>query len=313
MTLSQLEYIVAVETYGNFSEAANHCFVTQPTLSMQIQKLEDELGVLIFDRSKHPVTATEIGEKIIRQAKIILQEKNELQNVVENETGDYSGRLRIGVIPTVSPYLLPMVLKSFTEKYPAVELLINEALTAEIVSSLNKDKVDVGILALPLNHPGIIEETLYHEPFIAYIPKTHKLYKKGSITIDDIDVEELLLLEEGHCFRDQALKICKSSERELCNKSSKVLFESGNLDTLKKLVENNFGITLLPYLAIQYITDSNQQKLIRLFPDPAPKREIGLVYNKTISKMRLVKTLKEEILSVIPEKLKEEEQALIIK
>ena len=313
MTLSQLEYIVAVETYGNFSEAANHCFVTQPTLSMQIQKLEDELGVLIFDRSKHPVTATEIGEKIIRQAKIILLDKNELQNVVENETGDYSGRLRIGVIPTVSPYLLPMVLKSFTEKYPAVELLINEALTAEIVSSLNKDKVDVGILALPLNHPGIIEETLYHEPFIAYIPKTHKLYKKGSITIDDIDVEELLLLEEGHCFRDQALKICKSSERELCNKSSKVLFESGNLDTLKKLVENNFGITLLPYLAIQYITDSNQQKLIRLFPDPAPKREIGLVYNKTISKMRLVKTLKEEILSVIPEKLKEEEQALIRK
>ena len=312
MTLSQLECLVAVETYGNFSEAATHCFVTQPTLSMQIQKLEEELGILIFNRAKHPVEATEIGEKVIRQARIILQEKNELQNVVEKETGDFSGRLRIGVIPTVSPYLLPMMLKSFTEKYPAVELLITEALTAEIVSSLNKDKVDVGILALPLNHPGIIEEALYYEPFIAYIPQTHKLYKKDSITIDDIDVEELLLLEEGHCFRDQALKICKSSERELCNKSSKVLFESGNLDTLKKLVENNFGITLLPYLAIQYITNLEQKKLIRMFPDPAPKREIGLVFNKTISRMRLVKRLKEEILSVIPEKLKEEEQSLII-
>jgi LysR family hydrogen peroxide-inducible transcriptional activator len=312
MTLSQLEYLVAVETYGNFSEAATHCFVTQPTLSMQIQKLEEELGILIFNRGKHPVEATEIGEKVIRQARIILQEKNELQNVVEKETGDFSGRLRIGVIPTVSPYLLPMMLKSFTEKYPAVELLITEALTAEIVSSLNKDKVDVGILALPLNHPGIIEEALYYEPFIAYIPQTHKLYKKDSITIDDIDVEELLLLEEGHCFRDQALKICKSSERELCNKSSKVLFESGNLDTLKKLVENNFGITLLPYLAIQYFTNPDQKKLIRMFPDPAPKREIGLVFNKTISRIRLVKRLKEEILSVIPEKLKEEEQSLII-
>ena len=312
MTLSQLEYIVAVGTYGNFSEAATHCFVTQPTLSMQIQKLEEELGILIFNRGKHPVEATEIGEKVIRQARIILQEKNELQEVIEKETGDFSGRLRIGVIPTVSPYLLPMVLKSFTEKYPVVELVINEALTTEIVNSLNKDKVDVGILALPLNKPGIIEETLYREPFIAYIPKTHKLYKKDSITIDDIDVEELLLLEEGHCFRDQALKICKSSERDLCNKSSKVLFESGNLDTLKKLVENNFGITLLPYLAIQYIANPDQQKLIKMFPDPAPKREIGLVYNKTISKMHLVKKLKEEILSVIPEKLKEEEQSLII-
>ena len=312
MTLSQLEYIVAVDTYSNFSEASTHCFVTQPTLSMQIQKLEDELGILIFDRSKHPVTTTEIGEKVIRQARIILQEKNELHNVVENETGYFSGRLRVGVIPTISPYLLPMVLKSFTEKYPAVELLINEALTAEIVSALNKDKVDVGVLALPLNHPGIVEETLYHEPFIAYIPETHRLYKKESITVDDIDVEELLLLEEGHCFRDQALKICKSSERELCNKSSKVLFESGNLDTLKKLVENNFGITLLPYLAIQYITDSNQQKLIRKFPEPAPKREIGLVYNKTVSKLRLIKTLKEEILYVIPDELKEAEKTMVI-
>ena len=312
MTLSQLEYIVAVSVHGNFSEAANHCFVTQPTLSMQIHKLEDELGVLIFDRSKHPVIATEIGGKVIQQARIILQGKNELQNVVENETGDFGGRLRIGVIPTISPYLLPMVLKSFTEKYPSVELVINEALTGEIVSALNKDKVDIGILALPLNHPGIIEEALYHEPFIAYIPKTHKLYKKDSITVDDIDVEELLLLEEGHCFRDQALKICKSSERELCNKSNKVLFESGNLDTLKKLVENNFGITLLPYLAIQYITDANQQKLIKKFPEPAPKRDIGLVYNKTVSKIHLVKTLKAEILSVIPEELKEIENNLVI-
>jgi len=307
-----LEYIVAVDIYGNFSEAASHCFVTQPTLSMQIQKLEDELGVLIFDRSRHPVITTEVGEKIIKQARIILKQKDELHSVVENETGDFGGRLRIGVIPTVSPYLLPMVLKSFTEKYPDVELVINELLTNEIVSALNKDKVDIGILALPLNHSGIVEETLYNEPFIAYIPKTHRLYKKESITVDDIDVEELLLLQEGHCFRDQALKICKSSERELCNKSSKVLFESGNLDTLKKLVENNFGITLLPYLAIQYITDVNQQKLIRKFPHPAPKREIGLVYNKTVSKLYLVKTLKAEILSVIPEELKEFENNLMI-
>ena len=312
MTLIQLHYIVAVDNFRHFGIAANHCFVTQPTLSMQIQKFEDELGVLIFDRTKHPVAVTETGEKILKQARLILQESNRLQNIVGETSGEFSGRLRIGIIPTIAPYLLPMFLKTFLNKYSAVELIVNEIITDDIVSSLNKDRIDIGILALPINHAGIIEETLYYEPFIGYIPEEHELFNKESLMIDDLNVNELLLLEEGHCFRDQALKLCNSSERDISNKTKKVLFKSGNLDTLKKLVEQNFGITLLPYLALQYITDAEHKKLIREFSAPVPKREIGFVYNKTVAKTHLILALKKEIMSVIPKELKENEASLIV-
>jgi LysR family hydrogen peroxide-inducible transcriptional activator len=166
MTITQLEYIIAVQTYASFSIAAEHCFVTQPTLSMQIQKFEDELGVLLFDRTKHPITVTDTGEKILKQARIILQESNRLQNIVGESNGEFSGKLRIGIIPTIAPYLLPMFLNSFINKYSSVELIINEIITDEIISTLNKDRIDVGILALPINNAGIKEETLYYEDFI---------------------------------------------------------------------------------------------------------------------------------------------------
>ncbi|GBD86506.1 hydrogen peroxide-inducible genes activator [bacterium BMS3Abin03] len=312
MTLTQLEYIVAVANHKSFSEAAQHCFVTQPTLSMQIQKLEDELGVIIFDRSKHPVTPTEVGEKVLKQARVILQESTQLQNIVSTETGEFAGRLRIGVIPTVAPYLLPMFLNSFIKKYPGLEVIVNEIITDEIVGRLNKDLIDVGILAFPINKAGIVEDSLYFEPFVGYIPKTHSLSNKADLTIDDINVQELLLLEEGHCLRDQILKICDSSERDLSHKTNKVLFESGNLDTLKNLVEQEFGITLLPYLALQYITDKKKRGLLREFSPPVPRREIGFVYNKTIAKKKLISELKKEILAVIPEELKETKDSLIV-
>ncbi|MCH7771249.1 MAG: hydrogen peroxide-inducible genes activator, partial [Bacteroidetes bacterium] len=245
-------------------------------------------------------------------ARLSLQESNRLQNIVGETSGEFSGRLRIGIIPTIAPYLLPMFLKTFLNKYSAVELIVNEIITDDIVSSLNKDRIDIGILALPINHAGIIEETLYYEPFIGYIPEEHELFNKESLMIDDLNVNELLLLEEGHCFRDQALKLCNSSERDISNKTKKVLFESGNLDTLKKLVEQNFGITLLPFLALQYITDAEHKKLIREFSAPVPKREIGFVYNKTVAKTHLILALKKEIMSVIPKELKENEASLIV-
>ena len=312
MTLTQLEYIVAVANHKSFSKAAQHCFVTQPTLSMQIQKLEDEIGVKIFDRSKHPVATTEVGEKVLKQAQVILQQSTQLQNVVSTETGEFTGRLRIGVIPTVAPYLLPMFLNSFIKKYPKLEVIVNEIITDEIVNRLSKDLIDVGILAFPINKPGIIEDSLYFEPFVGYIPKMHALSNKNNLTIDDINVDELLLLEEGHCLRDQILKICDRSERDLSHKTNKVLFESGNLDTLKNLVEQEFGITLLPYLALQYITDKKKKELLREFIPPVPRMEIGFVYNKTIAKKKLISELKKEILAVIPEKLKETKDSLIV-
>ena len=312
MTLTQLEYIVAVANYGSFSAAAEHCFVTQPTLSMQIQKLEEELGVLLFDRTKQPISATDKGEKILKQAKLILQESEKLKNDVQAASEAYSGRLRVGIIPTISPYLLPMFIKSFTEKFKDVELVIDEITTDEIISAINKDRIDLGILALPLNEPGIIEKELYYEPFVGYVPRSSPLFKKENLDVDELTVDNLLLLKEGHCLRAQTLKICKTSEKEIEGKKNRLLFESSNLDTVKKLVEQDFGLTLLPYLAVQYITEKNQHELIREFAAPVPRRAVGLVYNKTLAKKHLVKALKDEILNVIPETLKGNKESIII-
>ena len=213
MTLAQLQYIVSLDNFRHFAKAAEHSFVTQPTLSIQVQKLEEELGVLIFDRTKQPVIPTDVGSKIIRQARIILNESESLQYLIENETGKYSGTLRIGIIPTIAPYLIPLFLQSFVEKYPKIELVIDEITTPEIVRGIKKGLVDIGILALPINEVDMIEEALYYEPFVVYVSKYHPLYKKEKIALDDLSRDDLLLLKEGHCLRDQTLKICSSSER----------------------------------------------------------------------------------------------------
>ena len=312
MTITQLDYIISVDTYGSFSEAARNCFVTQPTLSMQIQKLEDELGILIFDRRKQPIKPTERGERIIQQAKIILQESEKLKNEVEIESGKFSGRLKVGIIPTVAPYLLPRFLKTFVGKYPEVELLIDETTTNEIISAINKDKVDLGILALPINEAGIVTESLYYEPFVGFIPRSHQLFKKEKLHVDDISVDDVLLLKEGHCLREQTLKLCSSSQKEFEGKKAKILFEGGNLETLIKLVEQDFGFTLLPYLCLDYFKNTDSLQLVREFCSPVPRREIGFVYHKTLSKKHLVKSLKNEIMNSIPESLKESEVSLII-
>lgn len=312
MTITQLEYIVAVHTYRSFSVAANHCFVTQPSLSMQIQKLEEELGILIFDRSKNPISTTDVGEKLIRQAKIILQERDRLQNILENEKGEYTGILRVGIIPTIAPFLLPLFLKSFVTDYPKVELILDELTTGEIITGLNKSTLDFGILALPINDAGIIEESLYYEPFVGFIPEKHKLFSKTKLDIDDLNSDDLLLLKEGHCLREQTLKVCKSSEKEWRADHNKILFEFGSLDTLINLVQQNFGMTLLPYLAVRYMKDNAKLKLVREFNSPVPKREIGIVYSKTFVKTHLVKALKEKIILSIPKELIGKKEGLII-
>ncbi len=313
MTLPQLYYIVAVDNFRHFGTAASHCFITQPTLSMQIQKLEEELGIIIFDRGKQPVVPTEIGIKIIKQAKIILAESERLQNIVDTETGDYKGSFKIGIIPTIAPYLIPLFIKSFVEKYPSVELIIDEVTTNEILNGIDKDLLDAGILALPVFNEGIIERTLYYEPFVGYISRNHKLFKEDKLNIDDLSTDELLLLKEGHCLRGQALKLCKSSEREWRQGDRKILFESGSIDTLKRLVEQNFGITLLPYLAVKDIVDENQLSLVREFNPPVPKREIGIVYSKFLLKQHFINALEEEILKAVPKSLLDTANSTIIR
>lgn len=312
MTLTQLEYIIAVYNYKSFSKAANHCFVTQPTLSMQIQKLEDMLGTQIFNRSKNPIEATKIGVRIVEQARIILQQKDELQRILAEERGDFSGRIKIGIIPTISPYLLPLFLKSFITKFPKIELIIDELTTGEIIAGLNKSILDLGILALPINDLNVIEECLYIEPFVGFIPKEHKLFSKKKLKAEDIYSEDLLLLKEGHCLRDQILKICRSSENDWNTRSKKILFEFGSLDTLISLVKQNFGITLLPLLSVRYLKSEDEKILVHPFEEPVPVREIGIVYSKGFIKQHIVKVMKAEILSNLPEELKRKVSATII-
>ncbi len=312
MTLTQLEYLIAVEKYGSFSVAAEKCFVTQPTLSMQIQKLEEELGVKIFKRDKQPIALTEIGKKVIQQAKQILKEKEKLNIILQIEKGEFIGTLRIAIIPTISSYLLPMFLKNFTKKYSDVELIIDEVTTDEILIGLEKGNFDLGIIALRSNNGNFITDTLYFEPFVAFLPSNHKLLKKKKLNQDDLNVNDVLLLKEGHCLREQTLAICRSSEHNWLEKSNKVVFESGNLETLIKLVEQKFGMTLLPYLLLRYIKSKKKLSQIREFHNPVPKREVGFVYTNTFVKTHLLNALKEEILKVIPDELKYNKGGLII-
>ncbi|MCL6493614.1 MAG: hydrogen peroxide-inducible genes activator [Ignavibacterium sp.] len=312
MTLTQLEYLIAVERFGNFSLAAENCYVTQPTLSMQIQKLEEELGVIIFRRDKQPIVPTDIGQKIIEQAKQILKEKEKLHVILQIEKGEFVGALRVAIIPTISSYLLPMFLSNFIKKYPNVELIIDEVTTDEVITGLEKSYFDIGIIALRSKNENLISETLYYEPFVAFLPPDHKLMKKKKLCQDDLNVNDFLLLKEGHCLREQTLAVCKSSENDWVEKSNKIVFESGNLETLIKLVEQKFGMTLLPYLALQYIKEKKKLNQIREFANPVPKREVGIIHTKTFIKKHLLNALKEEILKVIPEDLKKDKSGLIV-
>ncbi|MEJ2105572.1 MAG: LysR substrate-binding domain-containing protein, partial [Ignavibacteriaceae bacterium] len=185
MTITQLEYLISLNTYGSFSEAAEKCFVTQPTLSMQIQKLESELDVVIFKRDKFPVVPTEVGVKIINQAKQIIKEKEKLSVIVQMEKGEFIGTLKVAIIPTISSYLLPMFLKSFTENYPNIELIIDEVTTDEVISGLNKSVFDIGMIALRSKVANMVSESLYYEPFVAFVPSDHKLMNKSKISQDD--------------------------------------------------------------------------------------------------------------------------------
>lgn len=310
MTLTQLSYIIAVDSYRHFATAAEKCYVTQPTLSMQIQKLEDELGVLIFDRSKHPVVPTRLGERIIEQARIIVRESEQIRTIANEDEDELTGTFRIGILPTIAPYLIPLFLRNFAEQYPHVQLTFEEELTANLMQQLNRDQIDLAIIATPANKGNIYEETLYHEPFVGYISKNHELTKRPHLSVDDLDAGKIWLLNEGHCFRDQAVKLCRKGSAK--QNDEQISFESGNLETLKKLVEQDFGLTLLPYLAIHNMDDKPSKAVIKPFVEPMPQRTIRLVYSRKYLQKNIVKALSETILDSIPDVLRNSEPRLVI-
>lgn len=294
MTITQLQYVLAVAEYKNFTLAAEKCFVTQPTLSMQIQKVEEELGILIFDRSKKPIQVTEIGQKIVAQSKNIVSEAGRIKDIVDQQKGFIGGEFRLGIIPTVMPTLLPMFLNNFIKKYPKVKLLIEELNTQEIITKLNNGHLDAAIAATPLEEEKIKEIVLYYEPFVAYIPESHTNFSKKEIEVDDLNPDEILLLRDGHCFRDGILNLCNITGTQ----SNKFRIESGSFETLIKLAEEGLGTTLLPYLHTLDLKEKDQSKL-RHFKDPKPSREVSLIFPKSELKMHIIEALRSTIAGVI--------------
>ena len=295
MTITQLYYVLAVAEHQNFTKAAEKCFVTQPTLSMQIQKLEDQLDVQIFDRSKKPIELTEIGKKIVSQAKNIVNEADRIQDIVDQQKGFIGGEFKLGIIPTIMPTLLPMFLKTFIKRYPKVKLKIEELTTEEIIQRINDGNLDAAIAATPLQNENIKERVLYFEPFVAYIPEHHRLHTNEKINVNELEIEDMLLLEDGHCFRDGVINLCKSLKQ---HDDDKFQLESGSIETLIKLSNEGHGMTLLPYLHTLDIKEKEKPNLHH-FNEPVPAREVSIIYNKSELKMQIIEALQNVISGII--------------
>jgi LysR family hydrogen peroxide-inducible transcriptional activator len=295
MTITQLKYVLAVAEHKNFTLAAEKCFVTQPTLSMQIQKIEDELSILIFDRSKKPIQLTDIGQKIVTQAKNIVNEADRIQDIVEQQKGFIGGEFRLGIIPTIMPTLLPMFLNNFIKKYPKVKLIIEELNTEEIITKLNNGHLDAAIASTPLQEEKIKEIVLYFEPFVAYIPESHHHFQKEEIEISDLNLDDILLLQDGHCFRDGIMNLCKNYSKTEFNRFQ---IESGSFETLIKLADEGLGTTLLPYLHTLDLKEKDKLKL-RHFKEPKPAREVSIIYPKSELKIQIIDALRATIAGVI--------------
>ena len=295
MTITQLIYVLAVAEHKNFTLAAEKSFVTQPTLSMQIQKLEEELQVQLFDRTTKPIQPTEIGHIIIKQARRIVDESDRIKDLIDQQKGFVGGEFRLGIIPTVTPTLLPMFLKSFTTKHSKVNLIIEELTTEDIILRIRNGQLDAAIVATPLLEHDLLEMVLYYEPFVGYIPQEFRENNSTEITINSLDLKNILLLQDGHCFRDGILNLCKNNKIE-DNKSFKI--ESGSFETLVKLSNEGFGYTLLPYLHTLDLNEKDKKNLIA-FSDPKPAREISLIYSQNELKLQIIKALQESILAII--------------
>ncbi len=294
MTIQQLEYIIALNKTKHFVQAAELCGVTQPTLSMMIQKLEDELDVKIFDRSKHPLRVTSIGEKIINQSIATLAQFNRIYETVNNDKGKINGEINLAIIPTVAPYVLPKFFKKIKDNYPDLKCKISELQTEEIESRLVLGDLDMAILSTPLENPNILEIPLYYEHFMAYISPQDELHKESELKSNNLPVDNLWVLSEGHCFRSQAFKFCLNESTALQT------YEAGSIETLVKIVDENGGYTIIPELHVDLLTEE-QKKNIRQITSPEPVREISLVIHQNFIREGQLNAVAETIKKIIPE------------
>ena len=309
ITLTQLEYIVAVDTHRHFGKAAEACFITQPTLSMQIKKLEEDLEIIIFDRSKQPLIPTDVGIRIIEQARVVLKQAEEINNIVKDHKNQVSGMLRIGIIPTLAPYLLPIFIGNYKKKYPNIFIKVVEATTDNIINLLHKDLIDVGILVTPLHEEKILEKPVFYEEMLIYANSGHKLHTQKEITVQDIATPEIWLLSDGHCFRDQVINLCSylgTTESQL-----PFHFEAGSLETLMNIVDREGGITLIPELAKATMSQKRAYN-VENFTNIKPLREVSLVYSRHFAKHKLINLLWKEIKESVPKELQDEKRGTIV-
>jgi LysR family transcriptional regulator, hydrogen peroxide-inducible genes activator len=296
MTVTQMTYVVAVDDHRSFSRAAERCLVTQPSLSAQVKKLETELGVEIFDRSTTPVRPTEVGRRIIRQARVVLGEVARLKELVHGE-GEVAGELRVGVLPTVAPCILTRFMADLTARYPSLRLSVSEHRTDEIMEGLRKGQIDAGILATPVDDADLRERLLFREPFVAYLSPGHRLSSSKRVRTDQLRRDDLWLLREGHCFREQVVDLCVDSGWGAAQPPA-LRFESGNLETLMRLVEVNGGMTLLPSLVVYGMSEERRRRA-RPFEEPAPVRTVRLVHRRTCIKEIALEAFADEFVSLV--------------
>ncbi|MDD2961162.1 MAG: hydrogen peroxide-inducible genes activator [Muribaculaceae bacterium] len=294
MTLQQMEYIVAVDKHRHFVRASEACGITQSTLSSMIQKLEQELDTQIFDRNAHPVCPTIAGEKIIAQAKVVLFNAAQLKEMVLSERLQQTGEVKLGVIPTVAPYILPQLFNNIYNKYPKLVLRVSEARTSTIISKLECAELDMALLATPLNNDALLEIPIYYEKFVAYISPTEPLYRQPTIESSHMPTEHLWVLQEGHCLRNQVMNICHHES------GYSAIYEAGSIDTLVKIVDTNGGYTVIPELHIDLLTEAQRQN-IREIENPNPVREISLVVRRDYVREKILNILATNIKELIPE------------
>lgn len=298
MTITQIQYLVAVHREKSFSAAAKTCGVTQPTLSMQVQKLEEELGILIFDRSKKPMLTTEIGEIIVKEGQNLLAVSKKINDAVLDFKGELAGELRIAIIPTVAPYLTPFFLPEIV-KDPKLQIKIEERKTEDIIKSLENDEIDLGILAISNQFPGITEIPLYNEKMLVYCSANHSLLEKRTLEPEDLEGKDVWMLNQGHCWRNQALKVCETLNLTVDKNLS---YESGSLDTLIRMVELHSGYTLIPEMCTYYFNE-DQMENVRYFNNRQPGRTIGIAVKRTFLKQKLIQHLKQSIYNSVPKQL----------
>ena len=295
MTLQQFEYIIALEKFRHFTKAAEHCNVTQPTLSAMIQKLEDELDVKIFDRSQQPIAPTAAGLLVIKQAKEALVQAEQIKNIVQEQKQDVAGKFTLGILPTIAPYLLPRFISALTKKYPKLELRIAELKTHEIKRALLNGEIDAGVLADIEDLEEYNISHLFYEQYLAYVSKSCPLYEKQVVKSSDLQNHQLWLLDEGHCFRDQMVKYCQIKSAQ----DSQMTYSLGSIETFMRMVESGCGVTFIPWMAVQQLSET-QKELVRPFAIPIPSRRLVMATNKNFIRHTILTAIIEEIQASVP-------------